>query len=376
MNAANERTPGDAALRRQLLALAPPETDLWPGIAAELARQPARPRWSARRRLCAVLLAAVLLAALLMGAAVLRRWVVYDTAAGTLTILPEGEGYAPEGTGEDGNPYAAFAPVPSWQTDAAGDGSLILPETGRTRLLNSACFGQATVEVQGDAGSLSFGGGPAMLQSSDRAELLAAWPWDDGVRRMADALPERCAFTAGTVLPYTTPQQLAQAGLARLEQGDGWAAAVFDLPEEVKRQGRTLSLTYTGPDGAQVRLKSGLSSDCSLLLTGSEDLQPQPLELDGFVGGTRVTRKNADGRDETTVYLWRPIDPVMLDSSADVLLRRAAEAAGAGPDTLLGQAAALAKPGAEEEQRYLSYTITAAGLTDAELDALLVALAG
>ena len=27
MNAANERTPGDAALRRQLLALAPPETD-------------------------------------------------------------------------------------------------------------------------------------------------------------------------------------------------------------------------------------------------------------------------------------------------------------------------------------------------------------
>ena len=53
MNAANERTPGDAALRRQLLALAPPETDLWPGIAAELARQPSRPRWSARRRLCA-----------------------------------------------------------------------------------------------------------------------------------------------------------------------------------------------------------------------------------------------------------------------------------------------------------------------------------
>ena len=38
------------------------------------------------------------------------------------------------------------------------------------------------------------------------------------------------------IMARLTPQQLAQAGLARLEQGDGWAAAVFDLPEEVKRQ--------------------------------------------------------------------------------------------------------------------------------------------
>ena len=108
-----------ARLRQHLLRLAPPETDLWPAIAPQLAQQP-RARRLNRRRLAAVLTAAALLAALLTGAALLRKWAVYDTATGQLTVLTEGEGYAPEGTDEQENPYAAPprppapAPTPLW----------------------------------------------------------------------------------------------------------------------------------------------------------------------------------------------------------------------------------------------------------------------
>ena len=381
-------TEQDALLRQRLLRLAPPDADLWPRIAPRLAQQPCA-RHMTRRRLVAVLAAAALLAALLTGAALLRKWAVYDTATGQLTVLPEGEAYAPEGTDEQGNPYAAFAPAPSWQLDGDEqvvypdgttvdrDGNVHLPDPEYTRLLDSVRFGQAFVEARSiPGGGFSTGSGEDMLESSDRAELLAAWTWDDGVARMAAALPERFTFADGSVMPYSTPQQQEQAELSALEQGDGWTVAIFDLPEEVQRQARSLRLTYTGPEGEQVSLSSGLSSDSSLLITGDGDMQPQPLELDGFVSGTRVTGTDREGRAETTLYLWKPIDPVTLDNSADVLVRRAADAAGAGPDTPLGWAAEHKSGSPPEEMRYICYTVTATGLTGAELDALLGALAG
>lgn len=377
----------DARLRQQLLRLAPAGTDLWPAIAPQLeASAPVR-RFT-RRKVAVLLAAAALLAALLLGAALLRRWAVYNTATGQLTLLPEGDGYHSEGTAEDGSPYTDFAPVPSWQMDADEEtlpegtirdenGNLILPETDRTRLLDSAEFGQAVVDVQGSPeSSITSGAGLEPLESNDREQLLAAWPWEDAARRMADALPEDFRFSTGTVLPYATREQLEQAELVRLEQGEDWAVAIFDLPREVKRQGSALRLTYTGPDGAQVRFSTGLSSDCELLITGGEDLQAQPLELDGFVSGTKVTRRTADGLTETKIYLWQPMEPVTLDGDSSLLVQKAARAADAGPDTLLGLAAQWAKSEPATEQCYLSYSITAVGLSDAQLDALLDALAG
>ena len=47
-----------------------------------------------------------------------------------------------------------------------------------------------------------------------------------------------------------------------------------------------------------------------------------------------------------------------------------------GPDTLLGLAAGWAKAEPVAEQQYLSYSITAVGLSDDQLDTLLDALAG
>ena len=335
-----------------------------------------------------MLAAAVLLAALLLGAALLRRWAVYNTATGQLTLLPEGDGYHTEGTAEDGTPYTGFAPAPSWQEDEAEtvypdgttwdeDGNPILPETDRTRLLDNAVFGQAVVDVQGSPeGSLMSGAGLEPLESDDRDTLLAAWPWEDATRRMTDALPEGFRLDSGMVLPYATRQQMEQAKLVQLEQGEDWAVAILNLPAEVRRQGSALRLTYTGPDGEQVQFGTGLSSDCELLITGDETLQARPLALDGFVSGTKVTRRTADGATETKIYLWQPMEPVTLDGDSSILVQKAARAVDAGPDTLLGLAAGWAKAEPVAEQQYLSYSITAVGLSDDQLDTLLDALAG
>ena len=113
-----------------------------------------------------MLAAAVLLAALLLGAALLRRWAVYNTATGQLTLLPEGDGYHTEGTAEDGTPYTGFAPAPSWQEDEAEtvypdgttwdeDGNPILPETDRTRLLGQCCVRAGSGGCAGQPGRLA-----------------------------------------------------------------------------------------------------------------------------------------------------------------------------------------------------------------------------
>lgn len=371
----------EARLRQHLLRLAPPETDLWPAIAPQLAQQ-THARRLPRRRLMAVLAAALLLAALLTGAALLRHYLVFDIGTGTATEVAEGDP-APGGTNADGTPYAGMGPA---ATLAPGgdetvllpdglafdeDGNLVQVETERTRMLDSCQFGQAYADAAArDADSCSGSIRLKGRESDDLALLLACWTLDDAPQRMADALPEGFAFVSGSQELYLLPDQLAQAQLVAVRQEETWAAAIWELPDEVRGQTSALTLRFSGPDGASALLSCQLTAqyDGRLVL---EDAAVEALEPDGFLPGFRLVQ---DGT--TTLQICREIAPIPMEAAFGPLWRQAAEAAGGGDSSLLNRMAGFTAGSTAEEARYVQYRVTATGLAEAELDALLDALAG
>ena len=381
----------DARLRARLTAQTPKTRDLWPAVAARLQEPPPR---RPVRRAALLLAAAVALAALLMGAAALRGFRIYDTATGESLELDPGEPYLPQDGSSTGFSMTRLSDTdPNWREQVHDDrdewpetwdkqtydydenGEVVSGGTRQLDFVNQARFGQAWGEItdlgQGAAGSLCL----ATLPANEQTALLEMLDRTGTSLWLPEDLPERYVFAHGQLAPYVTPRQMRQVRRPTAENGtdDGrdWAAAIWDLPEEVRDQIDQVELVFYGPDGQRVLFDSTLSEEAGHLITGSSDMTLEELALDGFEQALLTVDTNGYYEaKEVRLDLYEPIDPIRVQS-ADALWPQLAETL---PDSPMMRHTRDWTDTRVKTMRYRYYSLSLIGFGDGELDALLRSL--
>ena len=372
----------DARLRAKLTAQLPQQPDLWPQIAARL---PAVP--SHRRRAFPVLVAAAIASALLMGAAVLHGFSVYDTATGQKIDLDAGEAYVPGDGSASFEMEFAGDRDPNWRSKVHDDrvewpqtwdkqvceydenGQVIASSTPLLDFLNAAQFGQLIGQIEGRAdggfsGSLDYAA--YLFDALPQTETILSQTEED--LWLPTSLPDRFTFAHGSMYPYLTPKQLKAIGAPSLRTGDGWAAAIWDMPAQAAAQLDGIALYFYGPDDQRVIYSSYLAESADMLLTGSPEMEITELTMDGFVNATMQVDQNAYyNKQEVSLRFCKPIKPVQI-GNAQSLWKNFSEAA---PDsTLLAQAADWADD-TPITARYRVFNVDIIGMSQKEIRALL-----
>ena len=333
-------------------------------------------------------------AALLMGAAALRGFRIYDTATGESLELDPGEPYLPQDGSSTGFSMTRLSDTdPNWREQVHDDrdewpetwdkqtydydenGEVVSGGTRQLDFVNQARFGQAWGMItdigQGAAGSLCL----ATLPANEQTALLEMLDRTGTSLWLPEDLPERYVFAHGQLAPYVTPRQMRQVRRPTAENGtdDGrdWAAAIWDLPEEVRDQIDQVELVFYGPDGQRVLFNSTLSEEAGHLITGSSDMTLEELALDGFEQALlTVDTNDYYEAKEVRLDLYEPIDPIRVQY-ADALWPQLAETMPGSPmmrhtrdwtDTRV------------KTMRYRYYSLSLIGFGDGELDALLRSL--
>ena len=381
----------DARLRTRLTAQTPKTRDLWPAVAARLQEPPPR---RPVRRAALLLAAAVALAALLMGAAALRGFRIYDIATGESLELDPGEPYLPQDGSSTGFSMTRLSDTdPNWREQVHDDrdewpetwdkqtydydenGEVVSGGTRKLDFVNQARFGQAWGEItdlgQGAAGSLCL----ATLPANEETALLEMLDRTGTSLWLPEDLPERYVFAHGQLTPYVTPRQMRQVRRPTAENGadDGrdWAAAIWDLPEEVRDQIDQVELVFYGPDGQRVLFNSTLSEEAGHLITGSSDMTLEELALDGFEQALlTVDTNDYYEAKEVRLDLYEPIDPIRVQY-ADALWPQLAETL---PDSPMMRHTRDWTDTRVKTMRYRYYSLCLIGFGDGELDALLRSL--
>lgn len=381
----------DARLRARLTAQTPKTRDLWPAVAARLQEPPPR---RPVRRAALLLAAAVALAALLMGAAALRGFRIYDIATGESLELDPGEPYLPQDGSSTGFSMTRLSDTdPNWREQVHDDrdewpetwdkqtydydenGEVVSGGTRQLDFVNQARFGQAWGMItdlgQGAAGSLCL----ATLPANEETALLEMLDRTGTSLWLPEDLPERYVFAHGQLAPYVTPRQMRQVRRPTAENGtdDGrdWAAAIWDLPEEVRDQIDQVELVFYGPDGQRVLFDSTLSEEAGHLITGSSDMTLEELALDGFEQALlTVDTNDYYEAKEVRLDLYEPIDPIRVQY-ADALWPQLAETL---PDSPMMRHTRDWTDTRVKTMRYRYYSLSLIGFGDGELDALLRSL--
>lgn len=381
----------DARLRARLTAQTPKTRDLWPAVAARLQEPPPR---RPVRRAALLLAAAVALAALLMGAAALRGFRIYDIATGESLELDPGEPYLPQDGSSTGFSMTRLSDTdPNWREQVHDDrdewpetwdkqtydydenGEVVSSGTRKLDFVNQARFGQAWGEItdlgQGAAGSLCL----ATLPANEETALLEMLDRTGTSLWLPEDLPERYVFAHGQLAPYVTPRQMRQVRRPTAENGtdDGrdWAAAIWDLPEEVRDQIDQVELVFYGPDGQRVLFDSTLSEEAGHLITGSSDMTLEELALDGFEQALlTVDTNDYYEAKEVRLDLYEPIDPIRVQY-ADALWPQLAETM---PDSPMMRHTRDWTDTRVKTMRYRYYSLSLIGFGDGELDVLLRSL--
>lgn len=381
----------DARLRARLTAQTPKTRDLWPAVAARLQEPPPR---RPVRRAALLLAAAVALAALLMGAAALRGFRIYDIATGESLELDPGEPYLPQDGSSTGFSMTRLSDTdPNWREQVHDDrdewpetwdkqtydydenGEVVSGGTRQLDFVNQARFGQAWGMItdlgQGAAGSLCL----ATLPANEETALLEMLDRTGTSLWLPEDLPERYVFAHGQLAPYVTPRQMRQVRRPTAENGtdDGrdWAAAIWDLPEEVRDQIDQVELVFYGPDGQRVLFDSTLSEEAGHLITGSSDMTLEELALDGFEQALlTVDTNDYYEAKEVRLDLYEPIDPIRVQY-ADALWPQLAETM---PDSPMMRHTRDWTDTRVKTMRYRYYSLSLIGFGDGELDALLRSL--
>lgn len=182
------------------------------------------------------------------------------------------------------------------------------------------------------------------------------------------SLPDRFTFAHGSMYPYLTPKQLKAIGAPSLRTGDGWAAAIWDMPAQAAAQLDGIALYFYGPDDQRVIYSSYLAESADMLLTGSPEMEITELTMDGFVNATMQVDQNAYyNKQEVSLRFCKPIKPVQI-GNAQSLWKNFSEAA---PDsTLLAQAADWADD-TPITARYRVFNVDIIGMSQKEIRALL-----
>lgn len=341
-----------------------------------------------------VIAAAAALAALLMGAAALRGFRIYDTATGESLELNPGEPYLPQDGSSTGFSMTRLSDTdPNWREQVHDDrdewpetwdkqtydydenGEVVSGGTRQLDFVNQARFGQAWGMItdlgQGAAGSLCL----ATLPANEETALLEMLDRTGTSLWLPEDLPERYVFAHGQLAPYVTPRQMRQVRRPTAENGtdDGrdWAAAIWDLPEEVRDQIDQVELVFYGPDGQRVLFDSTLSEEAGHLITDSSDMTLEELALDGFEQALlTVDTNDYYEAKEVRLDLYEPIDPIRVQY-ADALWPQLAETM---PDSPMMRHTRDWTDTRVKTMRYRYYSLSLIGFGDGELDALLRSL--
>ena len=288
----------DARLRRRLTAETPPLRDLWPAVAARLAAPPRR-----RHTRVAVLAAAATAALLLMGAAALRGFVIHDWTTGETVELLPGEPYSGDGSDTAMEMHRLAETDPNWRDTIHDDrdewpetwdkqyctydenGEVVSSGTPMLDFLNTAVYGQVLANVTGDARGSAAGMDVAKWPADEEAALRQKLDGTGAALWLPQALPERYEFAHGSITPYFTPAQI-EAAKATVktgeENGEAWAAVLWDLPQEVQSQVNSVNLAYYGPEYQRVLVHTALTDSTRLVSTGNACMETKSWTLPGL----------------------------------------------------------------------------------------------
>lgn len=377
----------DARLRRRLTAEAPPLRDLWPAVAARLAAPPRR-----RHTRVAVLAAAAAAALLLMGAAALRGFVIHDWTTGETVELLPGEPYSGDGSDTAMEMHRLAETDPNWRDTIHDDrdewpetwdkqyctydenGEVVSSGTPMLDFLNTAVYGQVLANVTGDARGSAACMDVAKWPADEEAALRQKLAGTGAALWLPQALPERYEFAHGSITPYFTPAQI-EAAKATVktgeENGEAWAAVLWDLPQEVQSQVNSVNLAYYGPEYQRVLVHTALTDSTRLVSTGNAGMETTKLDIAGFALAALETDQN-DYYDceEMTLTLYEPVEPVVTQHETALF---GPLQAGAPEGSVLRSCGGWGEV-EPQTMRYREYTLSLIGFSQVELDALVAEL--
>lgn len=254
------------------------------------------------------------------------------------------------------------------------NGEVVSSGTPMLDFLNTAVYGQVLANVTGDARGSAAGMDVAKWPADEEAALRQKLAGTGAALWLPQALPERYEFAHGSITPYFTPAQI-EAAKATVktgeENGEAWAAVLWDLPQEVQSQVNSVNLAYYGPEHQRVLVHTALTDSARLVSTGNAGMETKKLDIAGFALAALVTDRN-DYYDceEMTLTLYEPVEPVVTQHETALF---GPLQAGAPEGSVLRSCGGWGEV-EPQTMRYREYTLSLIGFSRAELDALVAEL--